>query len=248
MRNIRLLIEYDGSRYDGWQRLGKSGGNDTIQSRLETVLSRLTDETVNVIGSGRTDKGVHAAGQVANFHTCTDMSCEELRDQMNRYLPEDIGILDAREAAPRFHSRLNALSKTYVYRIATGPCPCVFDRKYSWYAPWVTDVEKMREAARLLVGEHDFLGFSSVRRTNKSTVRCIREIRIEKRERQLRLVFVGDGFLYHMVRILTGTLAEIGAGKKAPQSVEDVLLSKNREMAGVMAPPQGLCLENVRYM
>ena len=106
----------------------------------------------------------------------------------------------------------------------------------------------MREAARLLVGEHDFLGFSSVRRTNKSTVRCIREIRIEKQERQLRLVFVGDGFLYHMVRILTGTLAEIGAGKRAPQSVEDVFLSKNREMAGVMAPPQGLCLENVRYM
>ena len=248
MRNIRLLIEYDGTRYDGWQRLGKSSKGDTIQSRLEGVLSRMTNEPVEIIGSGRTDKGVHAAGQVANFHTNTRLSCTDIRDQMNRYLPEDIGILDVSEAGARFHSRLNATAKTYLYRIAVGPSQAVFSRKYTWYCPEVTDVERMEQGAALLLGEHDFLGFSSVRKTNKSTVRRLDDIKIEAMDRELVLTFTGNGFLYHMVRFLVGTLAQIGAGKRDPETVSQVLLSKDRELAGPMAPPQGLCLENVQYM
>lgn len=246
-RNIRLLIEYDGARYRGWQKQGKNAGADTIQGRLEQVLSKMTGEDVQLIGSGRTDAGVHALGQVANFHTDCSMSCGEIRDYLIRYLPADIGILKVSDAGERFHSRLNAAEKTYCYRIAVPGVSHVFDRKYLWHFPEPLDIQKMEQAASFLIGTHDFKGFSSIRRTKKSTVRELYAIEIEKKEKEIRISFTGNGFLHNMVRILTGTLAEVGCGKKKPEDVLTVFQTKDRQDAGMTAPPQGLFLVSVKY-
>ncbi|HJC51572.1 MAG TPA: tRNA pseudouridine(38-40) synthase TruA [Candidatus Anaerostipes avistercoris] len=246
-RNIRLLIEYDGARYRGWQKQGKNAGADTIQGRLEQVLSKMTGEDVQLIGSGRTDAGVHALGQVANFHTDCGMSCGEIRDYLTRYLPADIGILKVSDAGERFHSRLNAAEKTYCYRIAVPGVSHVFDRKYLWHFPEPLDIQKMEQAASFLIGTHDFKGFSSIRRTKKSTVRELYAIEIEKKEKEILISFTGNGFLHNMVRILTGTLAEVGCGKKKPEDVLTVFQTKDRQDAGMTAPPQGLFLVSVKY-
>lgn len=247
MRNIKLLIEYDGSRYDGWQRLGKNSGQKTIQGKLEAVLEKMTGEAIEISGSGRTDAGVHACGQVANFHTCTQLSCQEIQSYLNRYLPEDIGILSACEADNRFHSRLNAKSKKYLYRIVDGGAPCVFDRKYVCCCRETLDIEAMKAAAGILVGRHDFRAFSSVKRTKKSTVREIYSIDIFREKREIRMLFHGNGFLYNMVRIMAGTLMEVGAGKRSAEEIEDILAGRSRERAGVTASPSGLCLYEVDY-
>ncbi len=247
MRNIRLLIEYDGSRYDGWQRLGKSSGSSTIQGRIEAVASRMVGAPVEIIGSGRTDAGVHAYGQVANFHAETDLSCEAIRDYFNRYLPEDIGIREVYEAKPRFHSRLNAVSKKYLYRIVTGNAPCVFDRRYVCRCPESLDTAAMERAAAYLVGRHDFKAFSSVKRPKKSTVRELYRVDIFREHGELRLMFCGSGFLYHMVRIMSGTLMEVGMGKRKPEEIPQILAGRDRTRAGVTAPPQGLFLYEVSY-
>lgn len=246
-RNIRLLIEYDGSRYQGWQRLGESSKAKTIQAKLEAVLCEMTGETISVIGSGRTDAGVHACGQVANFHTNCTLSCKEIKAYLTRYLPSDIGIRSVSEVGERFHSRLNAKQKTYLYRISLPQVPNVFQRKYLWYFPETLNLEKMQEAASLLLGVHDFQGFSSVKKTKKSTVRRLYEISIRKTSSEIQITYVGNGFLHHMVRILTGTLVEIGCGKMKPAQLQKVFETKKREDAGMTAPPQGLFLMHVEY-
>lgn len=246
-RNIRLKMEYDGTRYQGWQKLGKNTATNTIQGKLESVLSKMTGEAIQVIGSGRTDAGVHAYGQVANFHTGCGLSCREIKEYLVKYLPSDIGILAADEVSDRFHSRLNAKQKTYQYRIAVPGTVNVFQRKYLWRFPEILDLRQMNKAAAFCLGTHDFLGFSSVKKTKKSTVRTITSIVIEENERDIRITFTGNGFLYNMVRILTGTLAEIGAGTRDPESILHVLQSKDRKDAGITAPAQGLFLMDVEY-
>ena len=246
-RNIKLLLEYDGGRYDGWQRLGKKSGGVTIQGKIEEVLSKMCEEPVELIGSGRTDAGVHARGQIANFHTSSEMKCWEIKYYLNRYLPQDIGVLYVSDVPERFHSRLNAKSKRYVYRIATGDVPCVFDRKYTWYCFDKLDLDLMRKGAAMMTGEHDFKGFSSVKKTNKSTIRTVTKIDIEVHDREVDLIFEGNGFLYNMVRIMAGTLVEIGTGDREVETVEDVFKTKDREKAGMTLPPQGLFLEEVFY-
>lgn len=246
-RNIRLKMEYDGTRYQGWQKLGKNTATNTIQGKLESVLSKMTGEAIQVIGSGRTDAGVHAYGQVANFHTSCGLSCREIKEYLVKYLPSDIGILAADEVSDRFHSRLNAKQKTYQYRIAVPGTVNVFQRKYLWRFPEILDLRQMNKAAAFCLGTHDFLGFSSVKKTKKSTVRTITSIVIEENERDIRITFTGNGFLYNMVRILTGTLAEIGAGTRDPESILHVLQSKDRKDAGITAPAQGLFLMDVEY-
>ena len=244
MGNLRLDICYDGSRYRGWQRL--SGADNTLQGKIETALSRILGENVEISGSGRTDAGVHAMGQVASFHCQSDMLAEEILVQLRRYLPEDIGIISCREVSPRFHARLNAKEKIYRYRIWNSEKPCVFDRKYVWVDTESLDIGAMKQAAKLLTGAHDFSAFCANPKMKKSTVRCVQEISIERRGEELQLTFRGNGFLHNMVRILVGTLVEVGRGERDSQSVTQLFGAK-REMAGFLAPASGLCLMEVIY-
>ena len=243
MRNLRLDICYDGTRYRGWQRL--PGVEGTIQGKLETALSRILQETVTVSGSGRTDAGVHAAHQIANFHCESPKSCEDILHELRRYLPEDIGIYSCQEASPRFHARLNATGKTYCYRIWNSEDPCVFERRYLWALPERLDVEAMDRAAQCLVGTHDFSCFCGNSKMKKSTVRRIDCISLTRQGQELLIAVTGNGFLQNMVRILVGTLVEVGTGQRGEDL--DSLFGQKREKAGFLAPPQGLCLMEVTY-
>ena len=244
MRNIRLLVCYDGTRYKGWQRL--PGVDNTIQGKLEQTLSKLLGEEIEISGSGRTDAGAHALGQVANFHCESELSCEEILSGLRRYLPEDIGIESCQEARERFHARLNCKSKTYRYRIWNSDKPCVFQRRFVYVMPEQLDIEKMRQAAGHLVGEHDFSAFCANKKMKKSTVRRIDDITINTDGEELVLTFTSDGFLYNMVRIMVGTLLEVGLGKRSVQSIP-ALFGGKREEAGYLASAQGLCLMEVSY-
>lgn len=244
MRNIRLDLCYDGTRYNGWQR--QTAHDNTIQGKLETALSRILGEPIEVSASGRTDTGVHARGQVANFHTGSGMDCAELLDQLRRYLPEDIGIYSCREVSPRFHARLNALEKTYCYRLWNTAEPCVFERRYVAVMQERLDLEAMQRAARLFCGTHDFSAFCANKKMKKSTVRTIKSFTVEHVGAELRFTVTGNGFLHNMVRILVGTLIEVGRGERAEESIP-TLFGAKREQAGFLAPGKGLCLMEVRY-
>ena len=245
MRNIRLLIQYEGTRYQGWQR--QEASENTIQGRLERLLGQMCQETIELSGSGRTDAGVHAKGQVANFRTNSRMTEEEMLHYINSYLPQDIAVLEVKEASERFHSRLNAVGKCYHYQVWNSEIPNVFLRRTALEVTDPLDVEAMRKAASYLLGEHDFQAFTSARKSKKSTVRRIDNIEIQQEGELLTFSFQGNGFLYHMVRILMGTLLEVGEGKRTPQSVLDILKSGKRENAGALVPAKGLCLEAVYY-
>ena len=244
MVNYRLLIEYDGTRYYGWQR---QPNQVTVQGKLEGVLSLMCGREVEVIGAGRTDAGVHARGMTTNVNLETELGAEEIRDYLNRYLPDDIAVLEVKEASPRFHARYNATGKTYCYTCFDGAVKPVFDRKYYTRLEEVPDVEKMREAAAVLKGEHDFRNFCVNPRMKKSTVRLVDEIKIERDGGYLRFTFHGTGFLQNMVRIMVGTLLEVGCGRMTVEEVRRVLESKERCKAGPTAPAQGLCLMRVDY-
>jgi len=243
MRNIVLTIQYDGSRYDGWQKQGNT--QNTIQGRLEALLSRMTGEEIEIHGSGRTDAGVHSVGQVANFRTECEMSTADMMDYINRYLPKDIAVTAISEGAPRFHARLNAKRKHYRYRIRTNAVPDVFSRKFVWELVEKPDISAMKTAAQALCGQHDFTSFCDNKRMKKSAVRNIEHIDFSETEHELILDFYGDGFLYHMIRILVGTLVDIGGGKE--YDIPAVVEGKDRSLAGPLAPAQGLCLMEVFY-
>lgn len=245
MRNFKIVVQYDGTRYQGWQRQGST--ENTLQGKFETLLSRIAGAPVEINASGRTDAGVHAYGQAASFHMDTDLSPEELLEEMNRYLPEDVAVLSCEEAAERFHARLNAVGKTYRYRIWNGKVRNIFDRRFVWQVDEELDLGAMREAAELLTGRHDFASFTSAKSKKKSTVRTISSIGIEKQGEEIVLTFTGDGFLYHMVRILTGTLVETGLGKRSADDMVRILEAKDRQRAGALAPAWGLALMEVYY-
>ena len=244
MRNLRLDICYDGTRYRGWQRL--PGKDDTIQGKIETTLSRILGEPIEISGSGRTDAGVHARGQVANFHCESTMPASEILANLRRYLPGDIGIYSCKDASPRFHARLNAKEKTYCYRIWNSEAPCVFDRRYVTLLPETLDLAAMKAAAQYLLGEHDFSAFCGNAKMKKSTVRFIRSLEIKSVGEELRITVTGNGFLQNMVRIMTGTLIEVGRGERSADSIPGLFGGKRAD-AGFLAPAQGLCLMEVTY-
>ncbi len=244
MANFKFLISYDGTRYFGWER---QPDKDTVQGKLEAVLSRMTETETELIGAGRTDAGVHARGMVANAHLETDMTAEEIRDYMNRYLPDDICVQEVKEAGSRFHARYNAIGKTYTYTCYVGQTKPVFNRKYVTVLEQAPDVEKMRQAAEYLIGEKDFKAFCANPRMKKSTVRRVDTIEIVQRKDLLYFNFHGNGFLQNMVRILVGTLLQVGMGEIPPERVEEILLGGDRRQAGPTAPAQGLCLMEVDY-
>ena len=244
MRNLRLDICYDGTRYRGWQRL--TGVENTIQGKLEQTLSRILGEDIEISGSGRTDAGAHAQGQVANFHCESGLPCTEILSQLRRYLPEDIGIYSCEDVHPRFHARLNAKSKTYCYRLWNSEEPCVFDRRFVYVDAQSLDLERMQAAASVLIGEHDFSAFCANKKMKKSTVRRVDSIEINRIGHEIRFTFTGNGFLYNMVRIMVGTLMEVGRGERSVESLSSLFGAK-REDAGYLVPASGLCLMEVVY-
>ncbi len=244
MRNFRLELSYDGSRYRGWQRQGNTGV--TVQGKLEDTLSRILEQPIELNGAGRTDAGVHARQQTASFRADTPLDCDRILALLRAHLPEDIGAVSLREMPPRFHARLNCTGKTYVYRIWNSALPCVFERKYVWRIPEPLDVDAMRSAAAYLVGEHDFASFRTGR-GKKSTVRRIDRIDIRRSGEELRLSLSGNGFLYNMARIITGTLVEVGRGERGADEIPRILERRDRSFAGQTAPPQGLILWQTEY-
>ncbi len=244
-RNYRAVLQYEGTRYQGWQK--QVSTDNTIQGKLEAVLTKMAGEPTEVNSSGRTDAGVHAYGQVISFCCETLKSPDEIRDYMNQYLPEDIGVLSVVAAGERFHARLNATGKIYRYRVLNSAVPRIFDRKYVFQVPEKLDREAIKTGISYLEGKHDFKAFTAKKNSKKSTVRTIYEIKMEEVGEELVFTFWGDGFLYHMVRILMGTLLEIGQKRRTPESILEAFESGERIKAGFLAPAQGLALMQVFY-
>lgn len=250
--NYKMTVSYDGTRYYGWEH--QPGTDMTIQGKLESVLGQLLaaegqDSAVTVIGAGRTDAGVHARAMTCNVRLTTQRSELEIQQYLNRYLPEDISVNEVKLAGDRFHARYNALGKTYRYQLwyaADGSCP-VFDRRYVYLLDREADVERMRAAAAFLTGEHDFRSFCGNPHFRKSAVRRVDTIRLEESGHYIRIYYHGSGFLQNMVRILTGTLLEVGWGRRDPEEMTQILAAENRQAAGFTAPAKGLCLMKVDY-
>lgn len=240
-----MVLQYEGTRYKGFQR--QESTDNTIQGKLEELLFKMTGSKTEVNASGRTDAGVHAAAQVMSVCFTTGMSCYEILQYMNAYLPEDIAVLQVNEVTQRFHARLLAKGKKYCYRVHNSAIPNVFNRKYVYEFAEELDLSLMREAAGLLCGTHDFKAFTSAKKGKKSTVRTIDSIQIERLGDEVQFRFVGNGFLYHMVRILMGTLLQIGTKERRPEEITTVLESGLRENAGPLVPANGLILEEVYY-
>ena len=243
--NYRCIVQYDGTRYEGWQKQKRT--EETIQGKLEKTLRKITGEEVQVIGAGRTDAGVHSLGQVVNFHLKGRWKVEELETALNGYLPDDIALKHMETAEERFHSRFSTLEKTYRYRIRTSTEKNVFERRFVWQYGKSLDIEAMKKAAAFLIGTYDFTSFCGNKKMKKSAVRCISGIEMKEIKGELQIDITGDGILQGMVRILVGTLVEVGEGKRKAESIPAILESKSREKAGFTAPPQGLILVSVRY-
>ena len=245
MKNYKIIVQYDGSRYKGWQV--QKSTDMTIQGKLQDILTTMCGQDIEVIGSGRTDAGVHAYGQVANFHVPKHFTAQEILEYLNHYLPMDIAVISIEEVDERFHARFHAVKKTYVYRIHTSSIPNVFERKYMYTYTEKLDVDTMRKAASVMLGTHDFAAFCGNKKMKKSTVRTVTDIVIEEKENEIQISYSGDGFLQQMIRIMTGTLIEVGNGTKKTEDIVCILESKKRENAGYTVPADGLILKKVYY-
>jgi len=246
MRNIRLTIEYDGTNYCGWQ-VQENG--PTIQGSVEKALLAVTGEKITINGSGRTDAGVHARGQVGNFTTCSTIPGEKFAYALNNKLPRDIVIKESAEAPEDFHARFSAIGKKYSYLIYNSKFPSALLRNYAYHVNYCErlDIGRIEKAAEAFIGTYDFSGFMAAGSIVKNTVRTIYELSIVKEGELLRFDFKGNGFLYNMVRIITGTLLYAGIGRINPEEMKDIIESRDRERAGITAPPNGLYLEEVYY-
>lgn len=244
MHNIQLLLEYDGSRYQGWQRLGKDESTNTVSNRLSQVIEKMTDEKTELFCGSRTETGVHAREQVVNFKTDIDMTPLDIKHYLNRYLPMDIAILEAREAPQRFHASLNALSRTYLYRIAAVDIPSVFERKYVYHAFGAPDIVRMQQAALSLAGQHDFKPFSTVKKS-KSTEKEVHHIHIDNTHNEIQVTLCANDFLHNMARMIIGTLLDIGLGKRDKNCIDAIFTGK--EEASAPCDPKGLFLKEIEY-
>lgn len=244
MRNLRAKLSYDGSRFFGWQR---QDGFVSVQEVLEEALFELTGKPTTVYGSGRTDTGVHALGQVANFHLETKLEDDRLRHALNAHLPKGVVVRRLETCAGDFHARFSAIGKRYAYLTTTSRFRTPFARDLAHWVSSPLDLAAMRDAAKRLVGEHDFIAFSSTGSERKTTVREIRSAHVLARRDRIAFVVQGTGFLYNMVRIIAGTLLEVGRGKLAPDCVTRALENGERTELGATAPPEGLYLVSVLY-
>ena len=245
MRNIKLTIEYDGSRYQGWSRLGKNESNNTISNKLQEVLRKMTGEFLIELYCGcRTEAGVHAYAQVVNFKTECTMDTEEIKHYLNRYLPMDIAITEVDEVPERFHAQLGVISQTYIYRMTITDVPSVFDRRHTFHCFKVPDKKAMQQAGMLLIGTHDFRNFAASK-SDKSTVREIQDIDIYGDDEEMQILICADSFLHNMARMIIGTLLDIGFGSRRKEEIEEIF--EGNSAASAPCDPKGLYLQEVRY-
>ncbi len=246
MRNIKLTLEYDGSRYQGWTRLGTGEGSNTIEQKLKDVLQKMTGEDVELYCGSRTETGVHAYEQTASFKTSCSLKPYEIKNYLNRYLPMDIAILTVEEKPERFHASLNAVSRTYLYRISVGDVPDVFNRKYTYYCFHMPDVKAMQNAGRLFLGKHDFKNFSSARK-KKGTEKEILELQIHERDGEIQIRITATDFLHNMARMIACTLLDLGLNKIEKEDIIELLDPSCNRKAGMEYDAKGLFLEKVHY-
>ncbi len=244
MKNYKLLIQYDGGRYKGWQRLGS--GENTIQGKIEKVISELVGKEIEITGSSRTDAGVHALAQIANFKIRENLAEAEIKNYLNKYLPQDISIREVALVPESFHARYNAKAKTYVYKIWNEEYTNPFMRKYSMHVDKKLNIARMKEASQYFLGEHDFTAFSNAKSKKKSMVREIYSIDIEENAGFIQIRVRGNGFLYNMVRKIVGTLIDIGLSKMDAGNIPSIIISKERIQAG-FADACGLYLERIEF-
>lgn len=244
MRNIKLLIEYDGTNYAGWQRQSNAVA---IQQKVEEAIENVTGKFSEAIGSSRTDSGVHAKGFVCNFTTESKIPGQNFKKVLNSCLPEDIIVLESEEVEINFHARYNSTGKRYVYTVLTGTQRAAIGRNYVHYFYRQLNIEKMRIASKYFLGTHDFSAFKNLGSGVKTSVRTIKELNIVEDGNLIKFIITGDGFLYNMVRIIVGTLLEVGVGRFETEYIVNILESKDRSKAGKSAPASGLCLEEVFY-
>lgn len=244
MRNIKLTIEYDGSRYQGWSRLGKDESNNTISNKILDVIEKMTGERPELHCGMRTETGIHAYGQVANFKTESDLGTAEIQRYLNRYLPMDIAITEVSEAPERFHAQLNAKKKVYVYRMIVGSVPSVFDRKYSWHCFRRPNKQLMEEAAKILTGRHDFQYFTSSKQS-KSTIKELYKIEIYADPEEMQITLVANDFLHNMQRLIVGTLIEIGLGHRPVQDIFAIFAGE--ASPSLPCDPKGMYLQEIQY-
>lgn len=243
--NYKLTISYDGSRYKGWQKLGDT--DMTIQTKIENVLFQMLYEPVEIIGSGRTDAGVHAVGQVANFKIDKDVSTKELKEYLYRYLPDDIVVTGVKKVDDKFNARLNAKDKTYVYKIYNNFYHDPFLRKHALHVQEPLDIDAMNKAALYFLGEQDFTAFTTARSKKNTNIRNVTSIEIVKVGHEVNIYVTAEGFLHNMVRKIVGTLLEVGLGNFKAEDVKGIIQSKDRALTGTMAPAKGLYLFKVNY-
>lgn len=245
-KNIKAVLQYDGTNYHGFQI--QSGQNlPTIQGTLEKVLRKILKEPIKIEASGRTDAGVHAKGQVINFFTNSKIPIERIPAALNSRLPKDIVITSAREVSSNFHARYDAVAKHYIYTIYNNPISSPFYRNYVYHIPYTLDWEKIQKACKILEGTHNFKSFASARASTTNYIRTIYSLEVIQKDNLYHFSIKGDGFLYNMVRIIVGTLLEIGKGKREIDSIKEALLGQSRKLTGKTAPPHGLCLQEVYY-
>lgn len=246
-RRIKLTLAYDGTNYNGWQLQTRPPGVKTIQGTLEEKLKLITKEEIKVVASGRTDAGVHALGQVVHFDTTSTIPVERFPQALLSVLPWDIVPLKAEEVDENFHARYSTRWKTYRYTFDTGTMPHVFWRRYAYHYPHPLDRQAMAQAAQYLLGQHDFRSFCASGSSAKDFVRTIAACELRENGQLLTLEITGNGFLYNMVRIICGTLLEIGRGKLQPEAMKEIIAAQDRKAAGPTVPAHGLCLLKVEY-
>lgn len=244
MNNYKMFIEYDGGRYDGWQRMGKDDSTNTVERKIVEVLEKMTGEQIEIFCGCRTEKGVHANCQVANFKTQVNLKDYEIRNYLNRYLPRDIAVFEVKSVDERFHSQLNAQSKTYLYKIDTNDIASVFDRKYKYHSFTKLDTEAMEKAAQIFLGEHDFVHFTSAKKS-KSTVKRIEDIVIEDELGDVNIYITANDFLHNMARIIIGTLIDVGRGIKSSDDIKGML--DGTKDVSLPAESHALYLDMVNY-
>ncbi|MDP2921409.1 MAG: tRNA pseudouridine(38-40) synthase TruA [Candidatus Omnitrophota bacterium] len=247
MRNIKLIIEYDGSGFNGWQAQVQKGRLRTIQEEIEKAAKKLFGKKISLTGASRTDSGVHARAQAANFRIDSRLSLDKVKNGLNNYLPRRISVVSAEEVPVKFHSRFNSKGKLYKYTILNRQTRSPLLERYSAFVPYNLSLPDMKKAARYLVGKKDFKSFQAMGKKEKSSVRTIKRIDIISRPPAIEIYMEADGFLYNMARNIAGTLIEVGRGRFRPEYVKEILEKKQRPLAGQTAPAKGLCLEKVFY-